>query len=58
MTFRSRSQQAFLFARHPEVAEKFAEETPKSAYKRLPEHVKDKNGLQALSKKHKRGKNA
>jgi hypothetical protein len=44
-----------LFARKPEIAEEFAEHTPKSAYKKLPEHVaKDKNGLNAYSKKHRR----
>lgn len=40
--FKSKAQQAYLFAKHPNVAEKFAEETPKSAYKKLPEHVKKK----------------
>ena len=46
MPFRSRAQQAFLFAKKPEVAEEFAEHTPKSAYKKLPDHVaKDKNKL-------------
>lgn len=55
MPFRSRAQQKFLFAREPEVAEEFAEHTPKSAYKSLPEHVsKDKNHLKTLSKKHRR----
>jgi len=29
-----------LFAKHPEIAEEFAEETPKG--KKLPEHVKKK----------------
>jgi len=47
-----------LFATKPEVAEEFAEHTPKSAYKKLPEHVKDKNGLKEYSKKHMRKKNA
>lgn len=58
MPFKSRSQQAFLFAKHPDVAEKFAEETPKEAYKKLPEHVsKDKNRLKAYTKKHRRNSN-
>lgn len=58
MPFKSRSQQAFLFAKHPDVAEEFAEHTPKSAYKKLPEHVsKDKNGLKAYTKKHRRDSN-
>jgi hypothetical protein len=59
MPFKSRSQMRFLYAKEPEVAEHFAEMTPKSAYKKLPEHVsKDKNGLKAISKKHRRKKNA
>lgn len=39
MPFKSKAQQRYLFARHPEVAEEFAEHTPKKSYKRLPEHV-------------------
>lgn len=55
MPFKSRAQQKFLFAKHPEVAEEFAEKTPKSTYKNMPEHVsKDKNGLKAYTKKHRR----
>ncbi len=57
MPFKSRAQQAFLFAKHPDVAEEFADHTPKSAYSKLPEHVSDKNGLKAYSKKHRRPKN-
>lgn len=55
MPFKSKSQQSYLFAKKPEVAEEFAEHTPKSAYKGLPEHVtKDKNGLKAYTKKYRR----
>jgi hypothetical protein len=57
MPFKSKSQQALLFAKHPDVAEKFAEHTPKSTYAKLPEHVSDKNGLKAYSKKHRRKSN-
>lgn len=58
MPFKSKSQQAFLFAKHPDVAEEFAENTPKSAYKKLPQHVsKDKNGLKDYTKKHRRSRN-
>lgn len=58
MPFKSKAQQAFLFAKHPDIAERLAEHTPKAAYKKLPDHVsKDKNGLQAYSKKHRRSKN-
>jgi len=57
MPFKSRAQQAFLFAKKPEVAEEFAEHTPKSAYKKMPEHVaKDKNGLKDYTKKYRRKK--
>lgn len=58
MPFKSRAQQRYLFAREPEIAEEFAEKTPKSAYKGLPEHVRDKNRLKEYSKKHRRAKNA
>lgn len=58
MPFKSKAQQRLLFSQHPDVAEEFAEHTPKSAYKKLPEHVaKDKNGLKALSKKYRRKSN-
>ena len=57
MPFRSKAQQAFLFAKHPDVAEQFASETPKSAYRKLPEHVsKDKNRLKEYTQKHRRKK--
>ena len=58
MPFKSRAQQAFLFAKKPEIAEEFAEHTPKSDYKKLPEHVsKDKNNLKSYNKKYRRIKN-
>ena len=53
MPFVSKKQQAYLFAREPEVAEKFAEHTPKSAYKKLPETAEGKR-LKELSNKHRR----
>ena len=57
MPFKSRAQQSYLFAKKPEIAEEFAEKTPKSAYKKLPEHVsKDKNGLKEYTKKYRRKK--
>lgn len=55
MPFKSKAQQGYLFIHHPEIAEEFAEHTPKSAYKKLPEHVsKDKDGMMKLSKKYRR----
>lgn len=58
MPFRSRKQQAFLFSQKPEIAEEFAEHTPKSAYKNMPEYAsKDKNGLKSYNKKYRRSQN-
>lgn len=57
MPFKSRAQQKYLFAKEPEVAKEFAKHTSKKQFDKLPEHVaKDKNGLQALSKKYRRQK--
>lgn len=39
MPFQSKAQQRYLYAKHPEVAKRFAAETPKSAYKNLPKKV-------------------
>jgi len=63
MPFKSKSQQRYLFAKEPEVAEEFAKETPKKAYKKLPEkvdepkrvnpsepHLRDRDGLMKISK--------
>ena len=58
MPFVSKAQQGFLEAKKPNIAKEFEAHTPKSAYKKLPEHVgKDKNRLKEYSKKHKREKN-
>jgi len=55
MPFRSQKQRAYLFSQHPDVAEEFAEHTTKEEEKNLPKYVsKDKNGLKAYSKKHRR----
>ncbi len=56
MPFKSVSQQKFLYSQKPDVAEKFAEHTPKSDYKNLPERVGDKNKLKEYTKKHRRQK--
>jgi len=56
--FKSKAQQRYLFAKEPEIAEEFAEKTPENKYKSLPDYVsKDKNGLKAYSKKHRRKSN-
>lgn len=66
MPFESKSQQKLLFAKKPEVAKEFAEKTPESAYKKLPEkkepqrrdpsaeHIRDRDGLMKISKQHRR----
>lgn len=41
MPFKSKAQQRYLFARHPEIADEFEEHTPKKSYKNLPEHVRE-----------------
>ena len=41
MPFKSKAQQRFMFAKHPEIAEEFAHATPN--IKKLPEHVKENN---------------
>ena len=38
MPFKSQAQQRWMFARHPEMATRWAADTPKG--QRLPEHVK------------------
>lgn len=42
MSFKSRSQQNFLFAKKPEVAREYSEKTPKKSYKSLPERLKNR----------------
>jgi len=39
--FKSDAQRRFLYAKHPKIAERFQEHTPKGA--RLPEHVGDQS---------------
>lgn len=58
MPFSSKKQASFLFSQKPEIAEEFAEHTPKSKYKNLPEYVsRDKNKLKSYTKKHRRVQN-
>ncbi len=40
MPFKSKSQQRFLFSQHPDIAKRWAKETPN--IKKLPEHVMNK----------------
>lgn len=54
--FKSRAQQKYLFSQKPEIAEEFAEHTPKSAYKKMPEHVKESSRLKDYTKKHRRSR--
>lgn len=37
MPFKSKAQQGFLFSQKPEIAKKFAAETSKEDYKKLPD---------------------
>jgi len=53
--FKSVAQKNFLFSKKPELAKEFAEHTPKSTYKDMPNHVaKDKNHLKDYTKKHRK----
>jgi len=38
MPFKSKAQQRYMFAKHPKIAKRFAEETPNM--KKLPKKVK------------------
>lgn len=49
MPFKSKAQQKYLYAKLPEIARKFSEETPSDKYKKLPEHKRKKD-----EKRHKR----
>jgi hypothetical protein len=42
MPFKSQAQKRFLFAKYPDMAKRWAKETPKG--KILPEHVMSKKG--------------
>lgn len=53
MPFQSRAQQRYLYSQHPDVAAKFAAETPKSAYAKLPGHVAAKS--HEARKRHQKG---
>jgi hypothetical protein len=57
MPFRSKSQQAYLEIHLPTVAKRFAAETPKSAYKSLPQKASGQHPKpnQALNKARKLG---
>ncbi len=37
MPFSSKAQQRYMFAKHPDIAQEFADHTPKSAYAKLPD---------------------
>jgi hypothetical protein len=39
MPLKSVAQEKYLWAKHPDIAQKFENETPKSAKKHLPYHV-------------------
>jgi hypothetical protein len=48
MPLKSKAQQSYLFAKHPEIAKEFADKTKN--IKSLPEHVKKKGKAKAKKK--------
>lgn len=42
MPFKSTAQQKYLFAKKPEIAKEFAQDTSEAQFHRLPKHVKKK----------------
>lgn len=42
--YKSKAQQGYMHVHHPELAKEFDAKTPKSKFKKLPEHVKKKKG--------------
>jgi len=52
MPFKSKAEQAFLFAKKPKIAKEMAAKTPKGSYKDLPQYV----GYKTKSKSKKNGK--
>lgn len=51
MSFVSKAQQGYLFAKKPEVAKEFAKHTSKSDYKHMPEHKKTMMRIAERNKK-------
>lgn len=49
MPWKSEAQRKFMYARHPEIAKRFQEHTPKGT--KLPEHVGDKKKMRKHEKK-------
>lgn len=49
MPFVSKAQRAFMYAKHPKIAEEFESKTPKG--KSLPEHVHQFNAIKKRAKK-------
>lgn len=54
MPFKSQAQRRYLFANHPDIAERWAKETPKG--KKLPQHVKKKKKNGRSNEKRRRGR--
>lgn len=49
MPFKSKSQMRFMYAKHPKIAKRWAEETPNE--KKLPETAKKKSPWMDMGKK-------
>lgn len=49
MPFQSKAQQKFMFSQHPDIANRWAKETPN--IKKLPEHVKKESSYKGIAKR-------
>ena len=49
--FRSKSQMAYLYANHPDIAKRWSKEFPDQNTKKLPKHVKKPNVKKPVNKK-------
>lgn len=56
MPFKSKAQQRYMYARHPEIAEEFSEHMSHKDFEKLPEKKAKNQHLKDLSKKHIRKK--
>lgn len=51
MPFKSKAQQGYLYSTKPKVAERYAKDTPKGDYKKLPKRVKKKSKFMEIASK-------
>lgn len=50
MPFESKAQQRFMFAKHPEIAKRWASETSKKQFEKMPEKKKKDRVSHIVSK--------